>query len=70
MEGVWIATMESENYTWTAVGKTEDEAIKAIVNEWCDGVGHERRMKMTRKVLEECYGINCCYYEFGKCQWY
>ena len=70
MDGVWVATMESENYTWTAVGKTKDEAINAIVNEWCDGVGHKRRIHMTRKVLEECYGINCEYYEFGKCRWY
>lgn len=69
MNGVWVATMETEHYTWTAVGKTEDEAINAIVNEWQNGAGHECRDKMVREVLEDYYGINCDYYEFGKCQW-
>lgn len=70
MNGVWIAKMETEHYEWTAVGKTKEEAINAIVSEWQDGAGSEHRMTMTRKVLEECYGIDCNYYEFGKCEWH
>lgn len=69
MNGVWIATMETEHYEWTAVGKTKEEAINAIVNEWQYGRGHERREMMTREELEDYYGIGYNYYEFGKCQW-
>ena len=69
MKGVWVARMETEHYEWTAVGKTKEEAINAIVNEWQNGTGHERRDTMTREELEEYYGINYDYYEFGKCQW-
>ena len=69
MSGVWVARMESENYTWTAAGKTKDEAINAIVNAWQKGAGHRHRDAMTREELEDYYGINCDYYEFGKCQW-
>lgn len=69
MKGVWVATMETEHYEWVAVGKTKDEAINAIVDAWQNGMGHERRDTMSREDLEEYYGINYCYYEFGKCQW-
>lgn len=69
MKGVWIATMESESFEWIGVGKTKDEAINAIVNEWQNGVGHTRRDPMTREDLEEYYSIGCDYYEFGKCLW-
>lgn len=69
MNGVWVATMESESYTWTAVGQTEDEAINAIVDAWQNGPGHENRFTMTREELEYWYGINYDYYEFGTCQW-
>lgn len=69
MEGVWIATMESENYTWTAVGKTKAEAINAIVTEWNEGIGSSRRETMTKKQLEDYYGIGCDFMKFGKCQW-
>ena len=69
MNGVWVATMQSEHYTWTAIGKTEDEAINAIVKEWQKGSGHAYRDTMTREELEAYYGINCIYYKFGKCQW-
>ena len=69
MNGVWVAKMDSENYEWIAVGKTKDEAIDAIVDEWQNGLGHERRDTMTREKLEDYYGIGCNYYEFGTCHW-
>lgn len=69
MNGVWIATMYSENYEWIAIGKTKDEAIDAIVKEWQEGVGYERRDKMTKEELQDYYGINCEFLEFGKCEW-
>ena len=69
MNGVWVATMETEHYTWTAVGKTEDEAVNAIVTEWNEGNGSNRRDTMSKDELEEYYGIRCDYYKFGKCQW-
>ena len=69
MNGVYVATMYSENYEWTAVGRTMDEAIDAIVKEWQEGVGWERRDKMTKKELDDYYGIGCEFFEFGKCNW-
>ena len=69
MNGVWVATMESESYSWTAVGQTKFEAVNAIVTEWNEGRGSSRRDTMSKDELEEYYGIRCDYYEFGKCQW-
>ena len=69
MNGVWVATMETEHYSWTAVGNTQFEAINAIVTEWNEGRGSSCRDTMSKDELEEYYGINCNYYELGKCQW-
>lgn len=69
MNGVYVATMNSEHYEWTAIGRTEDEAINIIVKEWQEGPGYERRDEMTREELEEEYGIFCRFIEFGKCEW-
>jgi hypothetical protein len=68
-KGVWVATMESESYSWLAVGETKEKAIEAIVNEWQHGVGYEYRDNMTREELESYYGIYCRFIEFGKCEW-
>ena len=67
--GVWLATMNSEHYTWTAIGKTEEEAVKTIALEWNFGNGSENREFMSLYELEEYYGINCRFIEFGKCEW-
>lgn len=69
MNGVYVATMYSENYEWTATGRTMEEAVNSIVKEWQEGVGWERRDKMTREELNDYYGINCEFLEFGRCQW-
>lgn len=69
MNGVWIATMESESYTWTGVGLTKDEAIEAIVKEWNEGSGNEYREEMALEELNNYYGINYEFIEFGKCNW-
>lgn len=69
INGVWYAEMQTEHYTWKAVGKTEEEAVSAIVNEWAHGSGYERRDPMTREELEEYYGINRWFIKFGQCQW-
>ena len=69
MNGVWVATMESESYTWTAVGLTEDEAKGAIAKEWNEGIGNERRDEMTLEELDNYYGIDYEFIEFGKCNW-
>lgn len=65
--GVWVASMDSENYEWKAVGVTQDEAIDAIVIEWNKDKLH--RTPMTREELEDYYGINCEFMEYGKCEW-
>lgn len=69
MDGVWVAEMETEHYTWRAVGRTEEEAVLAIENEWAHGRGCERRTPMTREELEEYYGINRWAMIFGQCKW-
>ena len=69
INGVWFAEMQTEHYTWRAVGRTEEEAVLAIVNEWAHGVGYENRTPMTREELEEYYGINSWEMRFGKCIW-
>ncbi len=69
INGVWVAEMETEHYTWRAVGRTEEEAVFAIVNGWAHGVGCERRTPMTQEELEEYYGINRWAMRFGKCIW-
>lgn len=69
MNGVYVATMNSEHFEWTAIGLTEDEAIDTIVREWQEGTRHERRDEMTREELQEYYGIYCRFIEFGKCEW-
>lgn len=69
MNGIWVATMESENYTWRAIGLNENEARGTIAKEWNEGIGNERRDKMTLDELDRYYGINCEFLEFGKCNW-
>ena len=64
--GVWIATMDSECYEWKAVGRTENEAIDAIVKEWNSS---SRRVPMTKEELEDYYGIDCEFIKYGKCEW-
>ena len=69
INGVWFAEMETEHYTWRAIGRTEEEAVLAIENEWAHGVGAENRVQMTREELEEYYGIRRWSMKFGKCIW-
>ena len=69
MNGVWVATMDSEHYTWTAVGLTADGARGSIAKEWNEGRGNERREKMTLEELDNYYGVNYQFIEFGKCNW-
>lgn len=68
--GVWVALMDSESFSWKAVGRTEEEAITAVVNEWNYGVGCERRDPMTEEELVDYYGLQAEFIEFGKCEWY
>lgn len=65
-KGVWVATMSSETYEWRATGRTEDEAINAIVKEWNKGAN---RTKMTREELEDYYCIWCEFIKYGECDY-
>lgn len=65
-KGVWVATMDSEHYEWRAAGRTEDEAINAIVKEWNKGAN---RTKMTREELEDYYCIWCEFIKYGECDY-
>lgn len=68
--GVWIAEMESETFSWKSVGKTDEEAIQAVVKEWNHGTGCQYLEPMTEEELIDNYGLGADFYEFGKCEWY
>lgn len=65
-KGAWVATMSSETFEWRATGRTEDEAINAIVKEWNKGAN---RTKMTREELEDYYCIWCEFIKYGECDY-
>ena len=67
--GVWVAEMDSERFSWMAVGRTEEEAIQAVVKEWNHGIGCANREPMTEEELVDNYGLGAMFYEFGKCEW-
>lgn len=50
----YIARMETRHYSWLAVGRTEEEAKQAILNEWN---ASDRRDKVTMEELEEEYDL-------------
>ena len=60
---MFIAQMESENYSWIAIGETEKEAKEAIVNKWNDST----REPMTVEKLDEYYGIATMSLKKGEC---
>ena len=62
-EKVFVATMESESFTFTAVGRTEAQARRAIARKF-----HELATEhMTLKELDEWYGIEIHELAFGEC---
>lgn len=63
--GVYLAIMETENYTWKAVGRSYDEAMNAIADCWNYGPGNECREKMSRNDLENYYSIYCEFLDYG-----
>lgn len=67
--GVWVAEMETEHFSWIAAGMTAEEAINAVVREWNHGIGHERREPMTKEELEDYYCLYAEFLEFGRCKW-
>ncbi len=67
--GVWVAMMDTERFSWRAAGMTEQEAMNTIVWEWNHGVGHERRFPMTKEELMDYYGLCAEFLEFGRCKW-
>ena len=68
--GVWVAMMDAERFSWRAAGMTEQEAMNSIVREWNHGIGCERRDPMTEEELVDYYGLQAEFLEFGKCEWY
>lgn len=50
-----LVVMESESYTWSAFGNTEEEAKKAILKKW--NSAKERKHMKNIEELEEWYGF-------------
>ncbi len=61
---MYIALMDSENYSWIGCGQTEKKAKEAIVKEWNRS---DIREKITLSELEDSYSINCYWLEDGYC---
>lgn len=68
---IFIAIMNSENYTWVSWGKTEESAKRGILKEWnrqakeCPWM-----LKMSLKALEEYYGFNVSELSEKECELY
>lgn len=65
---VYVSQMDSENFSWIAVGETPEKAERAILKLW--NSAPERRERKTLKQLKEYYGMwthemtmNTAYYE-------
>lgn len=61
---MYIALMDSENYSWIGCGTTERKANEAVLREWNSS---DVREKITLDVLEDYYGIWCCKLTDGDC---
>lgn len=74
---MFIATMDTENYSWMALGRTEDEAEEALRRKWNErqytlvehGIIDEEEMSKADSVdeLSEWYGIYTEELEPGEC---
>lgn len=61
-KGVWVATMGANHSDYKVVGMTKDEAINALVTKWNNSI---ECITMTREEIEDYYGINCEFIEYG-----
>lgn len=64
----YIAIMETEHFSWLAVGKTEEEARNAIAKAWNKKDGYHRERQTTEQ-LDSYYGINVYDLADGECHW-
>jgi len=55
---MWIATMESENYSWHAYGKTKKLALQKLYDLWNKNADTYGREKMSLADLDDWYGIH------------
>ena len=62
----YIAQMETENFSFVAIGRTEEEAKRAIVKEWNKS---PYRKRATVKSLEEYYGFYINALAYGECSY-
>jgi hypothetical protein len=72
-EGVWVVTMESEHYTWLAVGRTREEALAGLRARWdkaMEGIPGAKTWKEFSKAVGEdvadYYGAHVRRVAFGK----
>lgn len=60
-EGAWVATMSTESFTFTAVGRSKAEAERAVAAKF-----HELATEhMSIPQLKEWYGLNARFLAFG-----
>lgn len=69
MDKIWVAIMDSENYTWVACGETRQKALKAIQQKWNSDVGksYSPLEKITLREMEEEYGVSVYELGIGEC---
>lgn len=60
--GVWVAQMSTESFVFDAVGRTKEEAERAVAMKF-----HElATQRMTLEELRDWYGLSAEWMEFGK----
>ena len=76
---MFIATMETESYTWMSLGETEEQVKQAILDRWNkrqlqakqsmkDLLGFEPTFYKTVEEMENDYSILCKDIEPGQCE--
>lgn len=62
MSGAWLANMSTESFEFQAVGRTKEEAERAVARKF-----HElATQRMTIRELRDWYGLSAEWMEFGK----
>ena len=60
----YLAEMETEHYSWKAIGTTPEQAKRAILKAWNSD---DWREKMTLQGLDDWYGISIYELKDGEC---
>jgi hypothetical protein len=63
---MYVAKMETQNFTFTALGESETDALDALARGW-DAHAGEYRVSMDAQTALEEYGAACVAIPVGRC---